>query len=205
MEKISPRRMKSAIPDWLPTYKECPAHLKAQLTKMSSTTLNRYLRELRQATTPLKGLSTTSPARHMKNKIPINTLDSKVKKPGYTQSDTVAHCGANAQGPFISSLTVTDIYTTWTECRAMFTKKGSEVRKQLNSIKRELPFQLLGMNSDSGSEFLNKEVHQFTVHSNIHFTRSRPYKKNDNCYVELVKHSSQGCKALRKKGVARKR
>ena len=66
----------------------------------------------------------------------------------------------------------------------MFTKKGPEVRKQLNSIQRELPFQLLGMNSDSGSEFLNKEVHQFTVHSNIHFTRSRPYKKNDNCYVE---------------------
>ena len=183
MEKISPKRMKAALPDWLPTYKECPAHLKAQLTKMSATTLNRYLREIRQAIAPLKGLSTTSPARHMK-KVPINTLDSKVKKPGYTQSDTVAHCGANAQGPFISSLTVTDIYTTWTECRAMLTKKGLEVKKQLNSIKRGLPFKLLGMNSDSGSEFLNKEVHQFTVHANINFTRSRPYKKNDNCYVE---------------------
>ena len=177
--------MKAALPDWLPTYyKECPAHLKAQLTRMSATTLNRYLREIRQAIAPLKGLSTTSPARHMKNKVPINTLDSKVKMPGYTQSDTVAHCGANAQGPFISSLTVTDIYTTWTECRAMLTKKGLEVKKQLSSIKRGLPFKLLGMNSDSGSEFLNKEVHQFTVHANINFTCSRPYKKNDNCYVE---------------------
>lgn len=152
---------------------------------MSASTINRYLREIRQSEEVIKGLSTTCPARHMKNKVPINTLDSKIKKPGYTQTDTVAHCGDSAKGPFISSLTVTDIYTTWTENRAIFTKRGAEVKKQFSEIEKALPFRLIAINSDSGSEFLNKNMLQFTKYgSRIQFTRSRPYKKNDNCYVE---------------------
>ena len=184
MENISSERMKAALPDWLPKYKDCPPHLKFQLEKMSASTLKRYLKDVRLSMTPSKGLSTTCPARYMQNKVPINTLDSKVKRPGYVQVDTVAHCGNSAQGPFVSSLTMTDIHTTWTECRAMLTKKGPEVRRQTNSISRSIPFKLLGMNSDSGSEFLNKDILQFTHLSGILFTRSRPYKKNDNCYVE---------------------
>ena len=184
MEKISGERMKAAFSDWLPKYKDCPAHLKFQLERMSASTLKRYLKEIRLASIPSKGLSTTSPSRYMKNKVPINTLDSKVTRPGYTQTDTVSHCGTSAQGPFISSLTVTDIHTTWTECRAIYTKKGTEVRKQIKSIEHHLPFKLIAINSDFDSEFLNKVVFQFTSLSNIQFTRSRPYKKNDNCYIE---------------------
>ena len=184
MENISSERMKAALPDWLPKYKSCPPHLKFQLEKMSASTLKRYLKGVRLSMTPSKGLSTTYPARYMQNKVPINTLDSKVKRPGYVQVDTVAHCGNSSQGPFVSSLTITDIHTTWTECRAMLTKKGPEVRRQANSISRSIPFKLLSMNSDSGSEFLNKEILPFTHLSGILFTRSRPYKKNDNCYVE---------------------
>ncbi|RME15295.1 MAG: hypothetical protein D6797_06815 [Bdellovibrio sp.] len=90
MERISAKRMKAALPDWLPDYKDCPAHLKFQLQKMSATTLDRYLRCVRESLTTTKGLSTTCPARHMKNKVPINTLDARIKKPGYTQTDTVA-------------------------------------------------------------------------------------------------------------------
>ena len=185
MEKISSKRMKAAMPDWLPKYTNCPGHLKLQLEKMSATTLGRYLRGIRQSVTASKGLSTTCPARYMKNKVPINTLDSRIRKPGYTQTDTVAHCGNSAQGPFISSLTVTDIFTTWTENRAMLTKRGLEVKKQFKAIEQALPFGLLAINSDSGSEFLNKNMLQFTNHgARIMFTRSRPYKKNDNCFVE---------------------
>ena len=184
MEKISAERMKAAFADWLPRYEGCPPHLKLQMEKISASTLKRYLKEVRLSSTPIKGLSTTSPSKYMKNKVPINTLDSQVSRPGYTQTDTVSHCGSSAQGPFISSLTVTDICTTWTECRAIFTKKGSEVRSQIKAIEKVLPFSLLAINSDSGSEFLNKAVFQFTSLSNIQFTRSRPYKKNDNCYIE---------------------
>jgi len=185
MEKISAKRMKAAMPDWLPKYKDCPAHLKMQLTKMSATTLGRYLKDIRSSDTASKGLSCTSPARHMKNKIPINTLDAKIKRPGYTQTDTVAHCGNSAAGPFISSLTVTDIFTAWTENRAMLTKKGVKVTKQFRDVERALPFKLIAINSDSGTEFLNKSMLEFTHYGKrVEFTRSRPYKKNDNCYVE---------------------
>ena len=185
MEKISAKRMSAAMPDWLPKYKDCPAHLKLQLSKMSASTLGRYLKDIRSSDTASKGLSCTSPARYMKNKIPINTLDAKIKRPGYTQTDTVAHCGNSAAGPFASSLTVTDIFTTWTENRAMLTKKGVKVVKQFRDIERALPFKLVAINSDSGSEFLNKSMLEFTHYGNrVEFTRSRPYKKNDNCYVE---------------------
>jgi hypothetical protein len=185
MERISCKRMKAAMKIWLPKYKDCPAHLKMQLHQMSATTLDRYLKGIRQSLAPSKGLPTTCPARHMKNRVPINTLDSKIKKPGYTQTDTVAHCGNSAAGPFISSLTVTDIWSAWTENRAMFTKRGTEVKKHFKDIEDGLPFKLLAINSDSGSEFLNKNMLQFTKHgTRVEFTRSRPYKKNDNCYVE---------------------
>ena len=184
MERISAKRMKQAMKDWLPKYKNCPAHLKMQLHKMSATTIGRYLREVRVDEAPKKGLSTTSPARHMKNKVPINTLDSKIKKPGFTQTDTVAHCGTSAAGPFVSSLTVTDIFTTWTENRAMLSKKGYLIKESFKDVEQRLPFKFLAINSDSGSEFLNKNMLQFTTGRSIVFTRSRPYKKNDNCYVE---------------------
>ncbi|MEQ1666326.1 MAG: transposase family protein, partial [Bdellovibrionales bacterium] len=185
MERVSAKRMKSAFSLWLPKYKNCAPHLKVQLQNMSPTTLGRYLKGIRLSETPSKGLSTTCPARYMKNKVPINTLDSKITKPGFTQTDTVAHCGDSAQGPFISSLTVTDIHSTWTENRAMFTKRGTEVREKFKDIEKSLPFKLLAINSDSGSEFLNKNMLQFTnFGTRVEFTRSRPYKKNDNCYVE---------------------
>ena len=185
MERISPKRMKAGLKDWLPKYKNCPAHLKMQLHKMSSSTIERYLQSIMKSEKASKGLSTTCPAEFMKNKVPINTLDSKIIKPGYTQTDTVAHCGTSAKGPFISSLTVTDINSAWTDNRSMFTKKGIEVKKNFKDIEDNLPYKLLAINSDSGSEFLNKNMLQFTKNgTRIEFTRSRPYKKNDNCYVE---------------------
>ncbi|MCB0343024.1 MAG: integrase [Pseudobdellovibrionaceae bacterium] len=185
MERVSAKRMKSAFRLWLSKYKNCEPHLKVQLERMSATTLGRYLKGIRASEVPTRGLSTTCPARYMKNKMPINTLDSKITKPGYTQTDTVAHCGNSALGPFISSLTVTDIFSPWTENRAMFTKRGVEVKKMFRDIERNLPFELLAINSDSGSEFLNKNMLQFTQYgTRVHFTRSRPYKKNDNCFVE---------------------
>ena len=185
MERISAPRMREAMADWLPRYRDCPAHLRLQLMRMSASTLGRYLSKVRTSLEATKGLSTTSPARYMRNKVPINTLDSKVTEPGHTQTDTVAHCGTSALGPFISSLTVTDILTTWTENRAMFTKQGTVVKQNFKDIERSLPFAFKSINADSGSEFLNKQMLQFTGHGRrISFTRSRPYKKNDNCYVE---------------------
>ena len=187
MERASARRMKAAFKDWLPYYHEndVNCHVKILLQKMSVSTLDRFLSKLRQRyRNQQKGLSSTSPASYMKNKVPINTLDSTITRPGYTQADTVAHCGDKLIGEFMNTVTLTDILSTWTENRALFTKKALEVKHCLSDIQRALPFDLIAINTDSGSEFLNTPVFNQFRERKVIFTRSRPYKKNDNCYVE---------------------
>ncbi len=187
MDRISARRMKAALKDWLPYYNENNVNdqVRSLLQKMSVSTLDRFLNLLRKRyRSSKKGISSTSPATYMKNKVPINTLDSRVTRPGYTQADTVAHCGDRLIGEFMNSITITDIYSTWTENRALFTKKALEVRRCFSDIQRHLPFKLIAINTDSGSEFLNKPVFNQFKNNKVIFTRSRPYKKNDNCYVE---------------------
>ena len=124
----------------------------------------------------------------MKNKIPLNTFDQKIDRPGFMQSDTVAHCGTSTDGQYVNSITFTDIDSTWTENRAIFSKKAEGVRKRFSELNQTLPFELLAVNVDNGSEFLNTAVFNFMNPGNdqkkIIFTRSRAYKKNDNCYVE---------------------
>jgi hypothetical protein len=191
MEWISARRMKANFADWLPHYQAegFTPEIRIWLERMSASTLARLLREIKKEQTNSRGLSTTkSPASYMKSRVPINTLDSKVDRPGHFQSDTVAHCGDSTGGSYISSITLTDIYSQWTVNRAIPSKHGHEVRKMFSDIERDLPFAIVALNTDSGSEFLNSPVLQFTKNTDgkdrFIFTRSRPYKKNDNCYVE---------------------
>ncbi len=185
MEKISPIRMKAALKDWLPSYKDCPLEVKLKLEEMSASTLARFIKQIKKySITEAKGLCSTSPARYMKNKVPINTLDSKIVTLGFVQADTVAHCGDRLEGSFINSLTFTDIFSTWTENRALYTKKAMMIKHCLVDIEKSLPFSLKAINTDSGSEFLNVPVYNHFKDNKIQFTRSRPYKKNDNCFVE---------------------
>ncbi len=191
MERISAERMKAGLKDWLPAYEhpKCTPTVRMQLELMSTGTLGRMIAELRQRDKVNKGLSTTSSGlRNMKNCIPINTLDFKTDKPGFTQADTVSHCGSSAAGPFLSSLTLTDIVSTWTANRSIPSKKGLDVREAFIDIRKTLPFRLLAVNTDSGTEFLNNQVVHFMSgyygQNPITMTRSRPYKKNDNAYVE---------------------
>lgn len=194
MEQISARRMKVAFSDWLPFY-NAPAftqQARLWLEQMSASTLERFLRAIRASLQATHGLSTTptggSPSRFMKNKIPLNTFDQKIDRPGFMQSDTVAHCGTTVEGQYVNSITLTDIFSAWTENRAIFSKKAHGVRKCFSELKQTLPFELLAVNVDNGSEFLNTPVFDLMNPGNgqkkIIFTRSRPYKKNDNCYVE---------------------
>jgi hypothetical protein len=196
MERISSRRMKAAFLDWLSFYRQQEPTFTPQmnlwLEQMSASTLERFLRAIRSDPAANHGLSTTSlgggPARFMKNKIPLNTFDQKIDRPGFMQSDTVAHCGTSVHGQYVNSITLTDIKSTWTENRAIFSKKAEGVRKCFSELKQTLPFDLLAVNVDNGSEFLNTPVFNFMNPGNgqkaIIFTRSRAYKKNDNCYVE---------------------
>lgn len=187
MGKLSAKRMKAAFKDWLPHYHDngITNQIKFLIQKMSVSTLGRFLKFIRRSTSQkTKGISSTSPARHMQNKVPINTLDSNIKRAGYLQGDTVAHCGTRLEGEFINSITLTDIHSTWTVNRAIFSKKAHVVRKAINHMIQLIPFPIIAINTDSGSEFLNTPVFNNFKRKKIVFTRSRPYKKNDNCYVE---------------------
>jgi hypothetical protein len=185
-------KFKAALPEWL-GYDEHPAIaenliLKQKLIDVSRPQMDRLLRPYR--TGAQRGLSGTRSAKNrIKNQIPIQAKDWNVTEPGQqTQADTVAHCGDTLLGHFVNSLTVTDIYSAWTENRALWGKSSSQVIGAMKSIEERLPFKLRGFKSDSGSEFINYELMAYfkenRADSPVIMTRSRPYKKDDNCYVE---------------------
>ncbi len=116
--------------------------------------------------------------------MPIKTDRWDVRRPGYSEIDLVSHSGSNARGEFLHSLNVTDIHTTWTETRALKGKAQVRVQEALDQIRTELPFPLVGIDSDNGSEFLNAHLVRYCRSWKIQFTRGRPYKKDDNAHVE---------------------
>lgn len=185
MERICPKRMKAALPIWLPFYRdpEFDPNLKAQMLKMSASSIARFIG---RGCKTLKGLSATRKAKFFRYKIPLHVFTDKIVNAGHVATDTVAHCGDSRSGEFANSLTVTDRLTTWTENRALFSKKEPEMEKALKSIECDLPFRLLSIQSDCGSEFLNYRMMKFLQNrpAPVIMTRSRPYHKNDNAHVE---------------------
>ena len=185
------KRLKAALPLWLPHYTSIHGSLAPlaydKLLRISPSTIDRLLQPIR-ASQKRKGLSGTKPGSLLKNQIPIKTDHWDVMQPGFLEADTVAHCGNSLAGDFVWSLTMTDILTCWTECRATWNKGASGVCEQIHHIENSLPFPILGFDCDNGSEFLNPHIYRYFVtdrHDNkVQFTRSRPYKKNDNAHVE---------------------
>ena len=106
------------------------------------------------------------------------------KRPGFTEIDLVSHSGNSASGEFLHSLNVTDIHTTWVESRAVMGKSQIGVLSAMQDIERALPFKLLGIDSDNGSEFINYHLKTFCDQKGIQLTRGRPYKKDDNAHIE---------------------
>jgi len=187
-DQLCSKRLKVALPLWLPHYEHeygalTPA-ARRKLLAASASTLDRLLRPARVAHP--KGLCGTKPGTLLKRQIPIRCEHWDVSQPGFLEADTVAHCGDSMAGSFVWSLTLTDILTGWTECRATWNKGAQGVIAQIQSVEAVLPFPIRGFDCDNGSEFLNHHlVHYFSQHpQHPTFTRSRPYKKNDNAHVE---------------------
>jgi hypothetical protein len=187
VEQVGAKRLQAAIVHWLPHYREpdVTPEIISQLTKISAATLERYLKILRFQCRP-HGISTTRPNYFLKSRIPIRTVDWNRREPGHIEVDTVSHCGDNINGEYAHTLTATDIGTTWTETRATFTKASGGILEQLRNIEENLPFPLRSFDSDNGTEFLNYPVMEFLQKRSkpIEVFRSRPYRKNDQCYVE---------------------
>ena len=151
-----------------------------KLAKISSATVGRFLKP-EIAKCSVKGISTTRPAKNLNQLIPIRTFfDWDERKPGFLELDTVAHCGTSTAGEYINTLTVTDIYSGWTENRALLNKAHRWVKEAIEDTKTKLPFVMKGLHSDNGGEFKNMQVLIWCQENGIEFSRSRPYKKNDN-------------------------
>ena len=189
-DQMCSKRLKKAIPLWLPYYENHYQKLSDEimhdLKVISASTIDRMLKPIRVKYN--KGLSGTKPGSLLKNQIPIKTNQWNTKEVGYVEADTVAHCGDSLKGDFVWSLTLTDILTGWTENRATWNKGSTGVIEQIKDIEENLPFPILGFDCDNGSEFLNYHLLRYFTEreksKSVQFTRSRPYKKNDNAHVE---------------------
>jgi hypothetical protein len=158
--------------------------LTALLMSASPATIDRKLSKEKRRHR-LKGISTTKPGTLLKSQIPIRVcFDRDEKRPGFFEGDTVSHCGANASGQFCQTLTLTDVGSGWTEKRALLNNAHRWVKEQIAHTREALPFPMLGIDSDNGGEFINHHFFDWCAQNGIKFTRGRPYRKNDNCFVE---------------------
>ncbi|MDR1025734.1 MAG: transposase family protein [Treponema sp.] len=156
----------------------------AQLLTISGATIDRRLQADRKKLA-LTGKTLTKPGTLLKNQIPIRAYFSwDERKPGYFEMDTVSHCGTSSYGEFCSTVNLTDVSSGWVELRAARNRAHSRVKQSIIDIRDSLPFPLKGVDSDSGGEFINHQVWHWCTEHGVEFTRSRPYRKNDNCFVE---------------------
>lgn len=185
---MSSKLLCSAMKEWIPSVElhhgELSEEVRKLLLQISSATIDRKLK-------PFKGKSLcgTRPGTMLKTEIPIQGSIFDHSIPGFLEADTVAHCGNSLSGQFVWSLTMTDICTGWTECRAVWHKAAKGVVAQVKDIEAHLPFPMLGFDCDNGSEFLNNYLVAYFSQErykriDFAFTRSRPYHKNDNAHVE---------------------
>lgn len=187
--QICSKRLKPFLPEIVDVLERCKEiemtpETKTLLLKMSCSTIDRCLRPVRFENKK-RGLSTTKPGTLLKNAIPIRTFtDWDDTIPGFVEIDLVAHCGETTAGQYLNTLTVTDIATGWTECLAILYRSQEMVSQAIIKLRQRLPFPLLGIDSDNGSEFINHTLFRYCEDEEITFTRCRPYKKNDQAHVE---------------------
>ena len=150
---------------------------------MSPATADRILRPARKQ--ERHGISTTRSGTLLKQQIPLRTFQQwNEAKPGFMEADLVAHCGPSQEGSFLYTLTLTDIATGWTECLPLLNRNQEAVVSALKRARQLLPFPLLGLDTDNGVEFINMERLSYCEAEQLTFTRGRPQKSNDQCYVE---------------------
>lgn len=187
---INSKRLKEACEDWLPHWedKSVSEDTKGELLRMSASTMERWLKA-DKAALRRRMQSGTRSSRRIVTTIPVKNLGFEAKNPGFGEVDTVAHCGDRLAGNFARTLTFVDLDLGWVECEAMLDNTGFSVKNGLNKIEERLPFKLLGLYADGGSEFWNDDVLNGFIKKearelDIDFGRGRAYKKNDQCHVE---------------------
>ena len=186
--RICSKRLHPYLPEGIKVLERCgmltlSVQTKDLLLRMSRSSIDRCLAPARF--NKPRGLSTTKPGSLLKKNIPVRTFtDWNEDKPGFMEVDLVAHCGESTAGQFLNTLTCTDLCTGWTEPIALLKRSQEAVRDAIEAMQPTLPFDLLGIDSDNGSEFINDLLYRYCLEHEITFTRSRPYRKNDQAHVE---------------------
>jgi hypothetical protein len=196
--RICSKRLQPFLPEAIKVLERCKEielskDTKDLLLKISSASIDRCLRPVRIKSP--HGLSTTKPGSLLKSLIPVRTFTEwDEERPGFMEIDLVAHCGNTTEGQYLNTLTCTDISTGWTDVTALLHRSQQAVSEAIRRMRQRLPFPLLGIDSDNGSEFINDLLYRYCLAEKITFTRSRPYKKNDQAHVEqknwsVVRHT----------------
>ena len=179
-------RLKALLPNWMPwirkRYRMTPA-MEKQLLGISARQIDRRL-QAKKSERKRRIYGRTKPGSLLKHHIPVKTDSWDVTSVGFSEVDLVAHCGNSGDGEFAHTLNLTDIHSGWTESRALLGKSQVAVQQALDEIEGRLPFRLLGVDSDNGSEFINWHLKRWCEQKQIQLTRGRPYKKDDNAHVE---------------------
>ncbi|MCW4002400.1 MAG: transposase family protein, partial [Candidatus Bathyarchaeota archaeon] len=153
------------------------------LLRISPATVDRLLKPYRDCLKLKKTYRSNPFSSNLKKSIKVESWFDKPTDPGYLEIDLVHHCGASGKGEFIYTLTAVEIFTGWTELRALRNKAMVWSTAALKDIVDKIPIPVVAIHSDNGSEFINAHVQKFCSIKGINFSRSRPYRKNDAPYV----------------------
>ena len=196
--QICSKRLEPFLPEAIRVLERCKEIELSQdskdlLLKISSASIDRCLRPIRSKSP--HGLRTTKPGSLLKKSIAVRTFTEwSEEQPGFMEIDLVAHCGDSTAGQFLNTLTCTDVCTGWTDITGLPHRSQEAVCDAIHRMRQRLPFPLLGIDSDNGSEFINDLLYRYCLDQKITFTRSRPYRKNDQAHVEqknwsVVRHT----------------
>lgn len=188
-DQLCSKLLKAALPEWLEHYDDPKAPLteavKEKLMAISAAQIDRLLRPTR-VSQPKKGLSATRPGTLLRHQVPTRGGPADTSKPGTVAVDTVAHCDDTTAGNYVNSLTFTELFSGWTENRAVWNKASHAILAQVKELEAKVPFAMVSFHSDNGSEFLNWPLHEYLTGRplKVPWTRSRAYRKNDNAHCE---------------------
>src|ERR1700739_3671198 len=162
--------------------------VREELLEMSAATIDRYLAPAK-AKDQISGVSTTKPSPLLRNSVKVRKAGDEVEdEPGFFEGDTVAHCGPTLKGEFARTLNLTDVHIGWVFTRTVRNNANTHILAGLKAGVHEIPYEVTGLDFDNGTEFLNKAVIKWAAQMEIFFTRSRPYKKNDQATIESNNH-----------------
>lgn len=183
------QRLKPALPEMyaaLVRFKEMTFNeaIRDDLKTISAKTLDRRLKREREIRHLKKNRGLTCRGNLLKSQIPIRITDWDTSQLGYAEIDTVAHNGGDPGGEFIFTLDLTEIFSGWSEQEAVMGKGETGVLKAAKNIRKDLPFNLLGIDGDNGGEIINYQMLRYCTEEKLVYTRSRPDRKNDNAYIE---------------------